>query len=660
MVAVDAEALIADLDADQRAAVTTPSHLVAVIAGAGSGKTRVLTRRVAHRIATGDAEARHTLVLTFTREAAGELRRRLRALGLREHVEAGTFHSVMLGVLRQRWHDTDRRPRTVVADRRRLLRDALAASGSSSPRAVASALAEIDWAGARGVSVDEYPRAARLANRRPSGGLERAASAYAGYESTKRSRGVIDFDDVLASVLDETARDPEFGDVLRWRFRHVLVDEAQDLNPVQRRIVDLLRSGRDDLFLVGDPSQAIYGFNGADPRVLTDVHETFPGVEIIRLPVNHRCTPQIVRAARHVLESDGGSPELRSARPDGGAVTVFEAADEEAEAEWVARQIARGDPARIRTGQVAVLARTNAQLTAFERTLTASGVNVRRSVTSAGSPLQQAVRLAGERTSASSLRAWAHDTLDDVDSLDAARSAPSARGAGSDLALVEAQRRVAGAVLEFLRDRPRGDGAEFRSWVATTNPFDDGSTDGVDLLTFHAAKGREWHSVFATGVESGLVPHKSATTGAARAEEARLLYVAMTRASDSLTVSSAERRGGYARTPSPLLADVDLTEPEHLPPPIELLARSAQASPIHRLRAWRTDAARRARVLPSQLLSDRDLSSIARHRPTDVDGVMAATTLGAITAERLAPGILAALVDDDVLPDEAVSRPDRP
>ncbi len=121
------------------------------------------------------------------------------------------------------------------------------------------------------------------------------------YETLKRRRGVIDFDDVLSHTIRELEHSTDFADALRWRFRHVLVDEAQDLNPLQHRLVDLLRAGRDDLFLVGDPSQAIYGFNGADPTLLVDVENRFPGIEIIRLPMNHRCTPQIVQAGLHVL-----------------------------------------------------------------------------------------------------------------------------------------------------------------------------------------------------------------------------------------------------------------------------------------------------------------------------------------------------------------------
>jgi DNA helicase-2/ATP-dependent DNA helicase PcrA len=633
---VDADALLADLDGDQRAAVTTPSALVAVIAGAGSGKTRVLTRRIAHRIAVGSADARHTLALTFTREAAGEMRRRLVRLGLREHVEAGTFHSVMLGVLRQRWADTDRRPLTVVSDRRRLVLDAVDAGDR---RSVAGYLAEIDWATARGVGPASYAAAARRTQRRPGPGIDRCADVYEAFTTLKRRRGVIDFDDVLAHTIADLERDADFADGVRWRFRHLLVDEAQDLNPLQHRLVDLLRTGRDDLFLVGDPSQAIYGFNGADPSLLVDVETRFPGVEVIRLPVNHRSTPQVVAAGVHVLATSGQPSALRSDRADGRTVEVVDAADEGDEAQRVARLVVASDPHLVRTGEVAVLARTNAQLGAFVDELTALGVPVRRSATAAGSPLQEAVRRVAALGSASRLRGWAHDVLDTPPATTARSGPPN----GDDD--TDPERRVAAAVLDFLREQPLADGATFRAWVATTDPFRDRSTEGVDLLTFHAAKGREWHTVFVTGVETSLVPHKSATTVEGRAEEARLLYVALTRATDRLVVTRAGRRGGYQRAVSPFIADLDLRPAPPVPPPRR---RRAEVDPlIGALRTWRDDAARRAGILPVQLCSDRDLTAIVRSRPRTVDDLVAATSFGAITAEKLAPEILRVVADVD-------------
>ena len=632
---VDLDAIVADLDADQLAAVTSESRLVAVIAGAGSGKTRVLTRRIMYRIANGTADARHTLALTFTREAAGEMRKRLLRSGLREHVEAGTFHSVMLGVLKQRWADTDRRALTVVSDRRRLVGDAIDASDR---RSLSAYLAEIDWASARGIDAGTYPSAARRSQRHPSPGIDRCAAAYTAFQTLKRRRGIIDFDDVLAHTIRDLRRDTDFADSVRWRFRHLLVDEAQDLNPLQHTIVDLLRDGRDDLCLVGDPAQAIYGFNGADPTLLVDVETRFPGIEIIRLPVNHRSTPQIVATGVHVLAASDQPTMLVSDRADGPVVERFVADDDADEIRFVNQFIRRCDPNLVRTGEVAILARTNAQLGGFADALGRAGVAVRRSATASGSPLQVVVRQAAALGSASRLRGWAHDIIDEPPPPASLRPLHTESGSADDDTPVE--RRVATAVLDFLREQPLGDGATFRAWVATTNPFDDASTDGVDLLTFHAAKGREWHTVVVTGVESSLVPHKSASTAAGKAEEGRLLYVAVTRATDRLLVTLAQRRGGYARTPSPFITDLDLTEPPPAPPPRDRVR--ARVDPVvTALRTWRDDAARRADVLPVQLCSDRDLASIARTRPTSAEELAEVTSFGAMTAERLAPQILA-------------------
>jgi DNA helicase-2/ATP-dependent DNA helicase PcrA len=647
---VDPDALLADLDADQRAAVTTESHLVAVIAGAGSGKTRVLTRRIAYRIENGSADARHTLALTFTREAAGEVRRRLLRLGLRERVEAGTFHSVMLGVLRQRWADTGRRPLTVVADRRRLVAETVEASDR---RNVPPFLAEIDWAAARGIPADSYASAARRSQRRPAPGVERCAAIYKDYERLKKRRGVIDFDDVLAHSLRDMRRDEVFAESVRWRFRHLLVDEAQDLNPLQHQLIDILRQGRDDLFLVGDPSQAIYGFNGADPSLLIDVETRFPGVEIVRLPVNHRCTPQIVRAGVHVLTVTGQPSPLVSNRADGPLVEQLLADDESDEAKQAAQFVLRSDPNLVRTGEIAVLARTNMQLGLFENALRALGLPVRRSATASGSPLQIAVRQAAALGSASQLRAWAHDVLDApvalIDPTPAEtrqyergtrdRRRATSRSDSPPDTDADPERRVAAGVLDFLREQTLGDGAGFRSWVATTNPFHDASTDGVELLTFHASKGREWHTVIVSGVESSLVPHKSATTTATKAEEGRLLYVAATRATDRLLLTHAARRGGYARTVSPYIADLDLDEAAPAPPPTRR-RRTPSNSLLSSLRTWRDETARAAGILPTQLCSDRDLSTIARARPTTRDELAESSSFGKVTARRLAPQIL--------------------
>ena len=335
---VDDARLLGDLDADQRAAVTTPSTLVAVIAGAGSGKTRVLARRIAYRVAGGTADARHTLALTFTRQAAGELRRRLRAAGLRESIEAGTFHSTALAVMRQRWADEGRPAPNIVNDRQRLLADV---AGRCPLDTIA---AERTWCAARGVEPGDYVSAARTAGRRVAIPPPTIAKVLADYELVKRRRGVVDLDDLLLVLRRELSADPAFGEVVRWRFRHVLVDEAQDLNPVQYDLLQLLLGPRRDLFLVGDPAQAIYGFNGADPSLLIEVDRHLPGVEVVRLPTNRRCSPQIVAAAQHVLSVSAQATIAVSSRDDGPPVEIRSAEDERAEAALVARFVARQPP----------------------------------------------------------------------------------------------------------------------------------------------------------------------------------------------------------------------------------------------------------------------------------------------------------------------------
>ena len=614
---MDSGGLLADLDDEQRRAVTTDSTLVAVIAGAGSGKTRVLTRRVAYRIASETADARHTVVLTFTREAAGELRRRLLQLGATGQFTAGTFHSIALQLLRQRWADRDEAPRSIVTDRARII-SGLATFQRDASRADLDPLVdEISRVSARGLDARGYLQAVRRGDLRSTFDPEFVADVIRAYAAAKRERRVVDLDDLLALTIDALERDASFAESVRWRFHHVLVDEAQDLNPLQHRFVRLLTEGRDDLFLVGDPAQAIYGFTGSDPSLLVEVAERFPGIEIVRLPVNHRCTPQVVEAGRHVLTHAEVGTTIESARGDGPVVRLAGHDDEHIEAATVATAIARSDPGLVRNGEVAVLARTHATLDAVRSALATAGVAVRRRADGAGSALAPLLDEAYRLRDPHQLRRWIRDQHD---------------AAGED----DVRTEVALAANDFLRSNPVGDGAAFRAWVHSTDPFGV-AEPGVELLTFHGAKGREWHTVHLIGCETSLVPHKSATTSALRAEEARLLYVALTRATDRLTVHWARRRGGYQRRLTPLLDGFEALAPEPVPPPGELLGaqRSGRDDTIDRLRRWRADAARGIGVLPEALVSDRALAAIAEHPPATPDELDRLTGLGPITSRRL-------------------------
>ena len=280
---MDPEALLEGLDDAQRAAVTSTAQPLVVLAPAGSGKTRVLTRRIAHRVATGSADPRHVLALTFTRKAAGELDDRLRRLGLRGDTTTGTFHAVAWGTLRTRWADHGRAPLTLLDRKGWVLRDLAPSVAGKDRRTVAGELAtEIEWAKARMVTPDDYVDAVVQAGRKPALRTDLVADAYAAYEHRKRRGGLVDFDDLLALVARALEEDEAFAAAQRWRYRHLFVDELQDVNPLQFRLLQAWRGDRYDVTAVGDPLQAIYGWNGADAGFLLDIHRWWPSAEVVR------------------------------------------------------------------------------------------------------------------------------------------------------------------------------------------------------------------------------------------------------------------------------------------------------------------------------------------------------------------------------------------
>lgn len=597
--------LLAGLDDRQRAAVTNPTPLLAVIAGAGSGKTSVLTRRVAHRCATDRADPRHVAVLTFTRQAAVELRRRLRTLGIAEPVVAGTFHSVALSLLRRHWDDTGRRHPTVVGDRGRLIGEILGAKRGGRLSEISS---EVDWARSRMLSPEQYRKVAR----ERTAHVDDTARALSELEELKRRKGVVDLDDLLSMVVEAARQNGDFAASMRWSLRHFFVDEAQDLNPLQLAALNAWRGERDDLTLVGDPSQAIYGFNGADSKVLLAPEEHFPGIEVVRLDTNYRCTPQIVATGLHVLgSSTTPPPELRSARTDGPDPRFVSFDDEAAEVAGVAELVLELKRNSRTWRDIAVLVRTNAQVAPIAAALGARGVPHRILGAAAADPVQAAVREAGEQPNPSGLATW---------SIEARRS-----DADTSDDTVRARRRVADAVDEFLAEGGR-DGLSFMAWVRTTRPFQaDDPGDAVQLLTFHAAKGREWWGVVIAGCEKGLLPHSSARSADEIDEEVRLAYVAVTRAADRLVLTHARHRRGRRSTPSPFLADRPRS-PAVAPPDesvlreIEQRRRERAPDPVlDELRTWRAATARLSGLRPDFVCTDEVLDAIAAALPNDVD-----------------------------------------
>lgn len=621
--------LLDGLDDDQVAAVTAPVGVVAVLAAAGSGKTTVLTRRLAHRVATGTADVRHCLAITFTREAAAELRRRLRRLGVHDQVMAGTFHATAYGLLRQRWNDEGRTAPTIISDRWRLLREVCPApAGEHVPGELAQ---EIDWARARLITPDRYETEALAASRRPSQGSAQVAERWNAYEQLKRRRRVVDLDDLLVQLLNELRRDRSFADVVRWRLRHLHVDEAQDLNPLQFAVLEAWRGGRDDLFLVGDPAQAIFGWNGAEPRLLRDVDASFPRVHVVRLDRNRRSTPEIIDVARRILATTDLPVHVVPWRPEGGSVTLTGFDDELVEARGVATWLADQRRPGVPLASMAVLVRTNAQAPALRNALAAAGLHVRQR--RGQGPVEAAVAEAAEQGGLHRLLAWAADATDgDVDP-------------GDDRAL--ARRRVAALVEEFVADTAGGDGRTFAGWVRSSGALADltSDEDGVELMTFHAAKGREWPVVAIAGFERRLVPHGSARSAEAKAEETRLAYVAVTRAADRLLITWARQRSGRAGGPSPLVDVVAVTPAPVVPPPADLHRRLPAADRQHHvlaaLRHWRANAARAAAVDPAVVCTDAELRRLARRPPDSLDEV--ADVVGALFARRHGEAVLAAV-----------------
>jgi DNA helicase II / ATP-dependent DNA helicase PcrA len=486
------------LTVTQREAIESDQPLLCVVAGAGAGKTRVLTLRVARRVRDGSIEPDRTLVTTFSRKAADELRTRLYSLGV-TGVKAGTFHRTALGLLREHRELRGRPLPQLLPDRRRLLAEVT----TGDARRTRALDGEIGWSKARLVTPEQYEAEARRHHRRSGMSAAQVADAFARYETERSRKRLLDFDDLIVACADALAGDTEFAESIRWRTRHLFVDEMQDVNPAQFRLLTAMLSDEPDLFVVGDPNQSVYGFNGADPTLLDRLPDILRGTAVIRLDENHRCTPQVVAVATAVLQEGssfgtGGEVVLpRTTRVDGPVPKVVSHASAEDEAAWVADRVKMSRTPGRQWSSIAVLTRTNAQLAVV-----------------------QAV-------------------------LDKAR----------------VPNLVAGADLGPASDL-RGEGEKREEVDEWKRPEAQEDRDRVVLTTFHRAKGLQWPTVIVLGLGAGLMPIASAQTAAAVDEERRLLYVALTRSEEELWCSWYEDAGSGARGgrgPSPWLAAIERT-----------------------------------------------------------------------------------------------------
>ena len=627
---MDAEQLLQGMDPDQRAAVTCPETATVLHAGAGSGKTRVLTHRIAYRIAKGTADPQRVLAITFTREAASEMRRRLKTLGVSrdsQSVTVGTFHAVALALLRQRLADTHKQMPSIVHNRTQLV--AQAAKDHPMSSRARELLTEIDWAHARLISPANYAQTAKRLARYTAAPHNEIANIYKEYEQLKVQRNTLDLDDLIARVIEAMRADNAYAQAVRWRYRHIFVDEAQDMNPLQYELFEAIRGQRADVFIVGDPMQAIYGWNGSEKKLFDELPDKIRGTTVLRLPNNYRCTPQILSAATSVAKIVDENIDVRAMKSNAEPVILRGFDDAEAEANgivdclWQYARLGGIDPWQ----SAAVLVRTNIQSELIVDALVKNNIPVRTSRPS--KELTSAIADASQSTNRNELATWVTDVLTESES--------------------EVQRWVAEQVQVFLKlDHPGSvDGRTFTSWMRATSA-DQLNTDGVEVLTFHSAKGREWDCVVVAGAEVGLMPHNSAISKDQKDEEVRLAYVALTRASQQLFITWCETRKNRTAGRSSLLADIS-SEPviESALPTLKRTKpkQTPVASLEDELRTWRSSRARVIKQAVETVCSDYELRLITKQLPKTTEEL--ATIVGQITAKRIAPDVLAIVARAD-------------
>ncbi|MCK5930102.1 MAG: ATP-dependent helicase, partial [Nocardioides sp.] len=540
-----AASLLDALDPEQRAVAEALRGPVRVLAGAGTGKTRAITHRIAHGVATGVYAPTEVLAVTFTTRAAGEMRQRLRSLGA-GGVQARTFHSAALRQLRYFWphvHGSDLP--TLTESKLGMLAGACRRQRLRADQAQLRDLAsEVEWAKVSNVGPDDYARIA-TARRREVTGLdaETVGRVFGAYEDVKRAEGRMDMEDVLLLTAGLLAEDERVAAQVRRQYKWFVVDEFQDVSPLQSALLDLWLGGRDEICVVGDPAQTIYSFAGANADYLRDFPRKFAGTTSVELVRNYRSTPEIVQTASTLL---AGTPSqgvaLRSQQPAGSPVDFAPQPDEVAEAEATAARILELKKAGQPLGEIAVLFRINAQSEAFEEALTARKIPY--VVRGAGRFFERPeVREAVTRIRGAARSAPGEDLVETVRSTLAGMGwtsvPPTARGQTRDRweswqALVDQAEEFAAGdgtghddPLNAFVDELDRRAAEQHAPVA----------DGVTLATFHAAKGLEWDAVFCVGLQDGTLPITYAETPAQVEEERRLLYVGVTRARRELRLS---------------------------------------------------------------------------------------------------------------------------
>ncbi|QYH36739.1 ATP-dependent helicase [Salinibacterium sp. M195] len=555
---LDANALLDALDDGQRQAAEALLGPVCLLAGAGTGKTRAITHRIAYGVATGVYPPGRVMALTFTNRAAGELRGRLRTLGA-EGVAARTFHASALSQLNAFWPQTigGTMPRLLEGKARMIAHAADSLKFKIDTATLRDVAAEIEWRKTSRMSIAQYGEADRALPAALT--MERMVDLQTAYEATKDARRQIDFEDVLLAAAGMIEAEPRIAQQVREQYRFFVVDEYQDVSPLQHELLRLWVGDRDDLCVVGDVSQTIYSFAGASPDFLLRFASHHDNAVVLRLERNYRSTPEIVHLANKLMANQPGALTLQAATTEHSvtpAVTAFD--DDQAEAAAVAETIAGQIAAGTLPEEIAVLYRINAQSQVIEAALSAAGVPfLVRGATRFFDQreVKEAIMLLRGASISTATEPLFKSVSDILRSIGWSQDPPESAGAIRD------RWESLNVIMRLAEDAPAE--MTLREFVADLVDRQSSNNEplrsAVNLATMHSAKGLEWDCVHIVGLNEGLLPISYARTPAAIDEERRLLYVGVTRARRSLGLSwsaSAQTGRGGRRAPSRFLNDL--------------------------------------------------------------------------------------------------------
>ncbi|MGZ8641699.1 MAG: ATP-dependent helicase [Actinomycetota bacterium] len=634
---MDAEQILEGLNEEQRKAARATRGPVAILAGAGTGKTTTITHRIAYQVATGTFPASQILAVTFTEKAAGELKGRLENLGV-EGVDARTFHSAALSHLHRLWEHHSGQPVPAVLDHKApmisSLANALPAPHKFLPRRELAG--EIEWAKNSMVTPQSYLTELERSGHEPPIPAELMLRVYEGYERRKHTNGKLDFEDMLGLAIQMFDTYPAATEAIRERFHAFTVDEFQDVNPLQAALLDRWLGERDDLCVVGDDYQTIYSFTGASPDHLLGFTERFPSATVVRLERNYRSTPEILGFANELAAHLGGFRKtLESTVEPGPPVIARPIHDVEEEVASVVQAVDKLRAEGLALEEMAVLYRINARSEAFEEAFADAGIPYQvRDGAFLRRPGPKAVLHRLKRPPAGSVTEVVNDVTDTLGfDPEIEPDADEEVTRQADLA------RVRALAEEFERAHDHGDVAAFVEELGRRFSAEH-TGRGVNLLTYHRAKGLEFDAVFLPRLLDGELPFRSGRAKAAPDEERRLLYVGITRARTYLFLTWATD----AKTkPSPFLDELGVRMPSA--PRRKASARirlpKAGGPVLERLKAWRKSRAKADGVPAYVIFHDETLEEIAELLPKDWADLAAISGVGPTKLERYGDEVLA-------------------